>query len=72
MPQGSVVAVQVAGGVLGQPGIGGQVFLTEPDVFAQVSGGIRVHNVPQVIAVNAGAPGVAAVKRAGHVPDLPA
>jgi len=42
-------------GLLGQPGIGGKVFPTRPDVLAQVVGGVRVHDVAQVIAVDAGA-----------------
>ena len=72
MPRGSVVAGQVAVGVLGQPRIGGQVFLAEPECcIRQVPGGIRVHNVAQVIAVDAGAPCVAAESQR-DVPDLPA
>src|SRR6266851_213863 len=67
----AVAAAQVAAGFPGQPGIGGQVFLPQPDVLVQVAGGVRVHDVAQVITVDAGAPGVAA-KGQRDVPDLPA
>src|SRR4029077_2833888 len=69
---GSAIPGQVPVGLFGQPGVGGEVFFAQPDVLAQVLSGVRVDDVAQVVAVDAGAPGVPAVERAGHVPDLPA
>jgi len=69
--EGSVIPVHVAAGFLGQPGIGCKVFLPQPDVLAQVLCRVRMDDVTQVIAMDAGAPGAAA-KGQRHVPDLPA
>ena len=60
MLQGLAAILQIATSLIGQPGIGGEIFLAEDDVLVQVLGGVRVDDVAQVIAVDAGAPGVAA------------
>jgi hypothetical protein len=65
-----VAAVQVAGGLIGERGIGGQVFLAEANVLVQVLRGASVDDVPQVIATDTGVPGGTAIVRVGHVPHV--
>src|SRR5580704_1843423 len=67
----SLAVVQVAGGLIGKRSIGDKVFFPQSDVLVQVLCGVRVHDVAQIIAVDAGAPGVPA-KGQRDVPDLPA
>src|SRR5580700_7952745 len=66
----SLAVVQVAGGLIGKRGVGGKVFFPQANVLVQMPSGVRVHDVAQVIAVDAGAPRVAA-KGQRHVPDFP-